>query len=39
LQPAAVFSASDRSIMTERIARRGRHVHREYGVDPLRFKR
>jgi H+/Cl- antiporter ClcA len=23
-----------RSIMTERIARRGRHVHREYGVDP-----
>jgi H+/Cl- antiporter ClcA len=24
-----------RSIMTERIARRGRHVHREYGVDPL----
>ncbi len=24
-----------RSIMTEKIARRGRHVHREYGVDPL----
>ncbi|ODU56656.1 MAG: chloride channel protein, partial [Comamonadaceae bacterium SCN 68-20] len=24
-----------RSIMTERLARRGRHVHREYGVDPL----
>ncbi|MEO5794666.1 MAG: chloride channel protein [Rhodoferax sp.] len=24
-----------RSIMTERIARRGRHVFREYGVDPL----
>ncbi|KQW03089.1 chloride channel protein [Rhizobacter sp. Root1221] len=23
-----------RSIMTERIARRGRHVYREYGVDP-----
>jgi CBS domain-containing protein len=23
-----------RSIMTERIARRGRHVHREYAVDP-----
>lgn len=23
-----------RSIMTERMARRGRHVHREYGVDP-----
>ncbi|RZL01865.1 MAG: chloride channel protein [Rubrivivax sp.] len=24
-----------RSIMTEKIARRGRHIHREYGVDPL----
>ncbi len=24
-----------RSIMTEKIARRGLHVHREYGVDPL----
>lgn len=24
-----------RSIMTERIARRGRHIYREYGVDPL----
>jgi H+/Cl- antiporter ClcA/CBS domain-containing protein len=24
-----------RSIMTERLARRGKHVHREYGVDPL----
>jgi CBS domain-containing protein len=24
-----------RSIMTERLDRRGRHVHREYGVDPL----
>jgi H+/Cl- antiporter ClcA len=24
-----------RSIMTERLARRGRHVHREYAVDPL----
>lgn len=24
-----------RSIMTERLARRGRHVQREYGVDPL----
>ena len=24
-----------RSILTEKIARRGRHVHREYGVDPL----
>ncbi|HWA61906.1 MAG TPA: chloride channel protein [Caulobacteraceae bacterium] len=25
-----------RSILTEKIARRGRHVFREYGVDPLR---
>jgi CBS domain-containing protein len=25
----------DRSIMTERLSRRGRHVYREYGVDPL----
>lgn len=24
-----------RSIMTEKIARRGLHVHREYGIDPL----
>jgi H+/Cl- antiporter ClcA len=24
-----------RSIMTEKIARRGRHIYREYGVDPL----
>ena len=24
-----------RSILTEKIARRGRHVYREYGVDPL----
>ena len=24
-----------RSIMTERLDRRGRHVHREYGMDPL----
>jgi H+/Cl- antiporter ClcA len=24
-----------RSIMTEKIARRGRHIHREYAVDPL----
>jgi len=24
-----------RSILTERLDRRGRHVHREYGVDPL----
>jgi H+/Cl- antiporter ClcA/CBS domain-containing protein len=24
-----------RSIMTEKIARRGRHIHREYSVDPL----
>ncbi|MFT4268700.1 MAG: chloride channel protein [Xenophilus sp.] len=24
-----------RSIMTERLSRRGRHVYREYGVDPL----
>ncbi|MBX3621163.1 MAG: chloride channel protein [Rhizobacter sp.] len=23
-----------RSIMTERVARRGRHIHRDYGVDP-----
>jgi CIC family chloride channel protein len=24
-----------RSIMTEKIARRGRHIYREYGLDPL----
>jgi H+/Cl- antiporter ClcA/CBS domain-containing protein len=24
-----------RSILTEKIARRGRHIHREYGIDPL----
>ena len=27
--------AMPRSILTEKIARRGRHVYREYGVDPL----
>ena len=27
--------AMRRSIMTEKIARRGRHIYREYGVDPL----
>jgi CBS domain-containing protein len=30
-----VTFAMRRSIMTEKIARRGRHVYREYGVDPL----
>lgn len=29
------ISIMPRSIMTEKIARRGRHIHREYGVDPL----
>lgn len=29
------ISVNSRSIMTEKIARRGRHIHREYGVDPL----
>ncbi|PLZ03093.1 chloride channel protein [Burkholderia sp. WAC0059] len=28
-------AAMRRSIMTEKIARRGRHIYREYGVDPL----
>ncbi|OXH84961.1 hypothetical protein CA830_30140, partial [Burkholderia multivorans] len=27
--------AMKRSIMTEKIARRGYHIYREYGVDPL----
>ncbi|WP_019143084.1 chloride channel protein [Noviherbaspirillum massiliense] len=27
--------AMRRSIMTEKIARRGRHIYREYGVDPM----
>lgn len=27
--------AMPRSIMTEKIARRGRHIYREYGVDPM----
>jgi chloride channel protein, CIC family len=28
-----------RSILTEKIARRGQHITREYGVDPFEFTR